>query len=452
MKTKKIIVYSIIVFFIVAILFCGFMFYKSNSVLAVIGIDINPSLELKINSNNKVVNVVTNNDDAKKIVGDMDLTGSNLDVAVNALMGSMLKNGYINQDENSILISLVDGNYDVKDLANNVYNYLESETVKPSVLVESGNTTDYDKELANKYNISVSKVKLINSIVSSNNLYKFEDLVKFNTNELNLLLNNSNTENVNIIGNASKAKYKTLDEVKKIVFAHAKIDGSKASNIDIEYDYNLGQIVYDIEFDYNNNEYNYEVNATTGEIIEYEVDQNDDFITNQANIDNQNNNSSNNNTNNNTNNSSKNNSNNSNNAKYISKNEAKNIAFKRVNVSNASSTEIEFKYKSGLPIYEVEFYSNGNEYDFTINAQTGEILYYDVNDKSVSNQKYISKEKVKSIVLSNSKVTNYRDYEIELDTENGKVVYEVSFDAGNKEYDYKIDAITGKILSKEIDD
>lgn len=40
-------------------------------------------------------------------------------------------------------------------------------------------------------------------------------------------------------------------------------------------------------------------------------------------------------------------------------------------------------------------------------------------------------------------------YAIELDTENGVMVYEVEFKSGGYAYDYDIDAKTGKILKNE---
>ena len=48
----------------VIMLFIGIIFFRNNSNIAVIGIDVNPSLELSINSKNKVVSVNTNNADA----------------------------------------------------------------------------------------------------------------------------------------------------------------------------------------------------------------------------------------------------------------------------------------------------------------------------------------------------------------------------------------------------
>ncbi|UKI58767.1 MAG: hypothetical protein L6V81_05255 [Clostridium sp.] len=63
--------------------------------------------------------------------------------------------------KNSILISLVHGEYNVNKLANDVYSQLQNEKVNSSILTLNTNTNDYDNELSKKYNISVSKVKLI---------------------------------------------------------------------------------------------------------------------------------------------------------------------------------------------------------------------------------------------------------------------------------------------------
>ena len=42
-----------------------------------------------------------------------------------------------------------------------------------------------------------------------------------------------------------------------------------------------------------------------------------------------------------------------------------------------------------------------------------------------------------------------RDIEVDLDRDNGKLIYEVDFNCGNTEYDYDIDAETGKVISAD---
>ena len=59
----------------------------------------------------------------------------------------------------------------------------------------------------------------------------------------------------------------------------------------------------------------------------------------------------------------------------------------------------------------------------------------------------ISRDKAKQIALSHAGVNsaNIFDFEIELDRERGKLVYEISFDTRQKEYEYEILARTGEI-------
>lgn len=68
----------------------------------------------------------------------------------------------------------------------------------------------------------------------------------------------------------------------------------------------------------------------------------------------------------------------------------------------------------------------------------------------------ISEEKAKSIALNHAglKESEVKFLHVELDYDDGVLRYEVDFRQGNYEYDYDIDANTGKILSydKDIDD
>ncbi|MBE6787953.1 MAG: hypothetical protein E7537_06370, partial [Ruminococcaceae bacterium] len=61
----------------------------------------------------------------------------------------------------------------------------------------------------------------------------------------------------------------------------------------------------------------------------------------------------------------------------------------------------------------------------------------------------ISKEEAKDIALkhANLKETDISDYDIELDNEDGKLIYDISFEANGKEYDYDIDAHTGNVTN-----
>ncbi len=75
-----------------------------------------------------------------------------------------------------------------------------------------------------------------------------------------------------------------------------------------------------------------------------------------------------------------------------------------------------------------------------------------VDDKTPLTQtdEFISKAKAKQIALSDAgvKESQIRDYEIESDREKGVYYYEINFEAGGFEYEYDIDAKSGKIVKK----
>ena len=85
------------------------IYRQSSAVDSIIELDVNPSIELSVNKKERVVEAKALNDDAATIMEEMDLKGADLDVAVNALIGSMLKHGYLSELQNSILISVENG-------------------------------------------------------------------------------------------------------------------------------------------------------------------------------------------------------------------------------------------------------------------------------------------------------------------------------------------------------
>ena len=59
--------------------------------------------------------------------------------------------------------------------------------------------------------------------------------------------------------------------------------------------------------------------------------------------------------------------------------------------------------------------------------------------------------KAKSIALNHAGLSENQAYDmdIDLDDEDGTLVYEIEFKSGNMEYDYEIDAASGTILKHE---
>ena len=90
-----------------ALLCGGGVFYQqAHAVASVVSLDVNPSIELKVNKSEKVLVCTPLNEDANAILADMgdgaDLKGAKLDVAVNANEGSLVRNGFLNSITSAI--------------------------------------------------------------------------------------------------------------------------------------------------------------------------------------------------------------------------------------------------------------------------------------------------------------------------------------------------------------
>ena len=90
----------------------GLFYQRANAVASVVSLDVNPSIELKVNRSEKVLVCTPLNEDAKAVLADMsngaDLKGAKLDVAVNAIVGSLVRNGYLDSISSAIMISVED--------------------------------------------------------------------------------------------------------------------------------------------------------------------------------------------------------------------------------------------------------------------------------------------------------------------------------------------------------
>ena len=261
-----------------------------NAIDSVIDFDVNPSVEIKTNKKEEIVEVNALNDEGKTILQDMDFEDVDLDVAVNALIGSMLKNGYISEAQNSILVSVKnDDEAKAKNLeekiSKDIDELLKAQNIQGSILSQMYNDDDEIEKLAKQYNISEGKAELINRIIkaemkdSKGNIYTFESLAKLSINELDVLLNSKNVVLNNVVstGNVSETGLIGQEKAKEIAFAKAGTNATAVSDLEVEFDCDDGVLVYEVEFRSGNNEYEYDINAKDGTIIKEDVEIDDDY-------------------------------------------------------------------------------------------------------------------------------------------------------------------------------
>lgn len=484
----------------------GYSAYQDNNkVSATVSLDVNPSVEIQVNNKERVLDVVALNKDGEKIIGDMDFSGSDIDVAVNALVGSMMRNGFLTDAANSILVT-VSGDNAEKDAAlqtritDEIEKILAGNSMSGAILSQ---VLADDKDLdgiAKEYGITPGKAKLIEELIAKNPLYKIEDLVPLTINELNLLTlsNEIKFADIKTQGTASDTAYIGNDAAEKKALEHAGISEADAEWLHSKLDWEHGKMIYEVEFHSAGFEHEYDIDAKTGDVIAFDKDMDDDYVPAASGS------ASGNASGNAASGSSSANSGSpasgSTTANMITSEEAKAIAFKYagVSASQASYVEVEFDYDDGRAEYNVEFYADGYEYGVDVDATTGNVLDFDKERdddviisgynsgstqsapaqsapaqsapaqsapaqsapaqsapaQSAPAQSFIASSTAQSAAFSHAGVSSgsVSGLEVELDKQEGE--YDISFRSGGYEFDYEINAYTGAVISydKELDD
>lgn len=335
----------------------GLQSYRVNhTVDAVVSLDVNPSVEIQVNKKDRVMAVNPLNEDGRTIVGEMDFSGSSLEVAVNALIGSMLQNGYLNELANSILIS-VDNDDPVRGaalqqrLTEEVNKLLQTDTFTGAVLSQTVSKDEELRQMAEQYGITQGKAQLIREIMAGNALHTFAELAPLTINELNLLLRAEAAAptHVEITGTASDKAYIGEAKAKEIALQKAGVSADGLVKYEIELDTENGMMIYDVEFTAGSYEYDCEINAKTGAVVKFEKETRDGYTASSVgNV-------------------------------SISVEKAKGIALARALLSagEIAQLEIELDTEDGMAVYEIEFKAKGYEYSMEINAATGAILKFE---------------------------------------------------------------------------
>lgn len=325
---------------------------SADTLAAVVSLDVNPSIELNVDKDENVLSAKGLNADGKTVLGDMQLKGSKLDVAVNAIIGSMLQNGYLDDMANSILLSVsgVDG-YNAETLRSKLASDVNKQLKDCAVLSQDVSGADSETvKLAEKYGISVGKAALIRQIVSADARHSFEELAPLSINELNLLADGKSLGTIDSTGKASSKAYIGRDAALEAALKHASLSKNDVRNIDIELDYEYGSMVYEVEFEVGTTtEYEYDINAATGEIVWYEKDSGGNIEQGGSAAEGKD---------------------------SVGKGKAVQTALGHAGLTSSQVTQLEAKLDrdGGKLVYEIEFRSGNYEYEYEIDASSGSII------------------------------------------------------------------------------
>ena len=279
------------------------------------------------------------------------------------------------------------------------------------------------------------------------------------------------------------AGYIGTAEAKNVALENAGLTASQVKFTDVELDDKNGTHYYQVEFTADGKEYEYDIDALTGAIIESKLPAgaqaqqntasnnntagNTTPDTNSAGSSNTDNNTSNNTTpDTNTAGSSNTNNNTSNNTSSgtgtasaaLTADQAKDKALAHAGLKANQVTFVKSKldWDDGRQVYDVEFYtSDYKEYDYEIDASTGEVVSYDFDAEGYAppatgngQSGTITADQAKEKALSQVPGATVSDiWEFETDYDDGRLQYEGKIYYNGMEYEFEIDGYSGAIRS-----
>ena len=353
----------------------GLFYQQANAVASVVSLDVNPSIELKVNRSEKVLVCTPLNEDAKAILADMgngaDLKGAKLDVAVNAIVGSLVRNGYLNSISSAIMISVEDKDTAraeklQRELTSAVDGVLQTSEAKAAVLTQTLTQDAAREQQARENNISTGKAALVNRVLAINPSLKFDALAKLSVEELK-----------DLAEAGAPAMPIGMDAARTAAEEYAGTTAVDSVTAEVDPELDESPAHYEVELQTARGEFKYLVDAYTGKVLSGQKD-------------------------------------------LLAAVSASNETTKPSGQKPASASNETTKPSDQKP------------------APSGTV-------------QDIGYAKAKSIALNHAGLRENQAYDmdIELDDEDGTLIYEVEFKSGNMEYDYEIDAASGAILKHE---
>jgi uncharacterized membrane protein YkoI len=343
--------YAALVFMV---MLSGFFLFTNvtPSVYATIALDVNPSIELNVDKQNKVLSVIVNNEDANVLLQELQLKNVTLDDAVLQIMDSMVQFGYLDSTKNSVLVSVKGKDAKLEFVMKQRTKQLlmqafSGSSIIGSIITQSLVEDELTKELIENYGISKGKARIIEKIIELDPRMTVQGLVQLSINDLNLLVQAKDLmlEEVEVTGKASDSVYLSVLDIQNIVLTHAELERSELLFIETEFEEDDGQLIYEVEFETISGEYEYKVNAVNGTILSFEQEEEDEAET-PTNI--------------------------------LSQEELLQIIFNHSGYTQEQLEEldIELEYDEPIYIYYVEAQTEGIEFEYEINAVSGVIISY----------------------------------------------------------------------------
>ena len=470
----------------------GVIYRQAHAVTSVVSLDVNPSIELEVNRNEKVLRCNALNDDAARVLAELDggaqLNGTTLNVAVHAIIGGLVRSGYLTGDSAALLISVEDSDADravrlQRSLTAAADSVLQAQNTTAAVLSQTLQQDAGRTAQAKAHAISAGKAALVERIRAVNGALAYDQLASLSVEELDDLLESGApgmpigkeaaaqaaadcagvargdvTADVDsdlddqpphydvdlyhptlgkleyridaftgavLRGTANAAQTAETDigadAAQAAACRHAGVNPADAKFTQTVREVDDGQLTYDVEFTAGNIRYEYEIDGCTGAVLDHEQERVQAVP-----------------------------------AGSIDAAAAKAAALKHAGVSETQTTycHVRMEYEDGIAeCWEVEFAAGTVEYEYEIGLDGAVLKSEQESHAAPSGTGDIGAAAAQSIALKHAgiRASDASEMEVERDADDGRIVYEVEFRAGQLEYEYEIDGTSGAVLKHKVE-
>lgn len=184
----------------------GIFYYRGNLMVdSLVDLDVNPGIELLTNQKNRVLEAYATNGDGDKVLSGMDLQNVDLQVALNAIVGSMVQQGYMTKDTKGVLVTIQ--NKDQKKAE--TLRKLVVEEMEIALSTEDMNAAVFHQVIssqnnnasafARKNNISLGKAVFVLNLANKASSLNAKELAKMKISEIAKLVADKNIDIRDII-------------------------------------------------------------------------------------------------------------------------------------------------------------------------------------------------------------------------------------------------------------
>lgn len=172
---------------------------------SLVDLDVNPGIELLTNQKNRVLEAYATNGDGDKVLSGMDLQNVDLQVALNAIVGSMVQQGYMTKDTKGVLVTVQNKDQKKADnlrklVVKEMEIALSTEDMNAAVfhqVISSQNNNA--SAFARKNNISLGKAVFVLNLANKASSLNAKELAKMKISEIAKLVADKNIDIRDII-------------------------------------------------------------------------------------------------------------------------------------------------------------------------------------------------------------------------------------------------------------